>query len=97
MTKSYRIVRIAHWLFLVFAYVFGIVVQGILAGLVPLVTGGEPIPLVAGVTIPARVLGAINIFISAPVTFLIFHAFASLIRLALEIRERVEKISGSTG
>ncbi len=97
MGKSYQIVRVARWVLLVLAYLFGIGLQGVLAGVVPLVMGGEPVPLVTGISVPARVLGAVNLFLSAPVTFIMFHAFASLIQLLLDIRDRMERIGPSGG
>ena len=91
MNKSYRILKIAQWMFLIFAYLFGIVLQGIMAGLVVLVTGGEPVELITGVSLPARVVGALNLFVSAPITFIVFHAFASLIHLLLDLHARSQK------
>lgn len=95
--KSYRILKIAYWMFLVFAYGFGIVVQGVFAGLIPLIMGGDPVTLINGVGLPARAVGAISLFVSAPIAFIMFHAFASGIKLLLDIHARLDRVSSSTG
>jgi hypothetical protein len=95
MKKPYLILRIAHWIFLVFAYLYGVVIFGVVAGVIPLVVGGAAIPLVPGMagspTLPARAAGAVSLFVSAPVAFIVFHAIASSLRLLIEIREQVGK------
>ena len=93
MKKPYGILRLTRWVFLVLAYGFGIVLQGIVAGLVVLVIGGDPIEILPGAPLPARAIGALNLFISAPISFLVFHGIASAIHLLLDIRERLEKAS----
>ena len=99
MKKPYLILRLAHWIFVVLAYLFGVVLFGIVAGLIPLLIGGEPVPLVPFVPdspeVPARVEGAINLLIRAPLIFILLHAAASTIRLLLDIRARVEHRSAS--
>ena len=85
----YQLLRIARWVFLVLAWLFG-GLNLIVAGLIPLVMGGEPIPILAdGSAIPARLFGVLSIFVSAPMAFLLFYLPSGVIKLLLEIRERL--------
>ena len=93
--KPFLFLRVTHWVLLVSAYLIGIVIQGILGGLVVLIIGGNPVPVLPfdpnSPTIPARVAGALNLFVQAPLTFIVIHGFASAIRALLEVHERVTK------
>jgi len=96
MSKPYRFVRFAHWILIGFAYVFGVLLQGILGGLVSLVMGGTPVELLPGATVPVRLLATYNLLIGAPITFIVFHGLASALRLLLDLQEQVSKTSRST-
>ena len=88
MTKSYRVLRIARWAFLVMAYLVA-ATNLVVTGLIPLLTGGDPIPvLVDGPAIPARLFGLMNIVISAPLGFLFFYTPSGIIQLLLETHDR---------
>ncbi len=93
MATSYRLLRISRWAWIGFAYYFGIVVVGILSGIVPLVMGGEPVtlPMPDGPAIPARLFGAINLFLNAPLSFIILHGIGSLMQAVVEMRDRLDK------
>ena len=94
--KPYMLLRMSRWVWIGLAYYFGIVVIGILSGAVPLVMGGDPVPVLPmadSPTVPARIFGALNLFISAPLSLVILHGIGSLIHVVLEIRDRV----GGTG
>jgi hypothetical protein len=98
MAKSYRILRIARWVFMGFAYYLGVLVLGVLSGVVPLLVGGEPVPVLPipdSPTIPARAAGAVNLFLSAPISFFILHGLGSLIHAVLEIRDHLTGRSGA--
>ena len=87
MTKPYRVLRIAHWALLVLAYGFS-ALNLVLAGVIPLVFGGEPIPILAdGTAIPARLFGLLSILISAPLSFLLFYVPSGVIRLLLDLSD----------
>ena len=93
MSKSYRLLRMSRWVFIGLAYYFGVVVIGVLSGLLPLIVGGDPVPVLPvadSPTISARLFGALNLFLSAPISFLALHAAGSLIHLCLDIRDRLE-------
>ena len=95
MKKPYGILRVARWVLLGLACLFG-GLNLIFAGLVPLVMGGDPIPVLAdGTAIPARLFGFLSIVISAPLAFLFFYVPSGLIRLALELVDRVPARSPS--
>lgn len=90
--KPYALLRVSRWVWIGLAYYFGVVVIGILSGLIPLVMGGEALPVLPvadSPMIPARVFGALNLFISAPISFVVLHGIGSLIHAVLEIRQRM--------
>ena len=90
--KPYALLRISRWVWIGLAYYFGVVVIGILSGAVPLIMGGESVPVLPvadSPMIPARVFGALNLLVSAPISFVILHGIGSLIHVVVEIRERV--------
>ena len=90
--KPYMLLRISRWVWIGLAYYFGIVVIGVLSGAVPLVMGGDSVPVLPvadSPMIPARVFGALNLFVSAPISFVILHGIGSLIQAVVEIRERM--------
>ena len=90
--KPYMLLRMSRWVWIGLAYYFGIVVIGILSGAVPLVMGGDPVPVLPmadSPTVPARIFGALNLFISAPLSFIVLHGIGSLIRAIVEIRDRM--------
>ena len=89
MAKPYRVLRVARVVLLVLAYLTS-VSSLVFAGFGLLIAGGAPVPLFAdGPSIPARLLGLWNILISAPLTFLLFYIPSGVIRLLLEIKERL--------
>lgn len=95
MKKPYLLLRAARWVLLVLAYLFG-GLNLIFAGLVPLVIGGDPIPILQdGTAIPARLFGFLSIVLSAPLAFLFFYVPSGLIRLALELSERAGHVPSS--
>jgi hypothetical protein len=88
MAKPYQLLRVTRVVLLVLAYVSGLS-NLIFAGLLPLVTGGEPVPLfLDGPMIPVRVLGLLNILITAPLLFVIFYVPSGMIQLLLELRDQ---------
>ncbi len=91
--KPYLVLRVSRWALLAMAYLFG-GLNLIFAGLVPLVMGGDPIPVLAdGTAIPARLFGLLSVLISAPLAFLFFYVPSGLIRLGLELAERLPRPS----
>lgn len=89
MTKPYQLLRVARIVLLVLAYVSG-VSNLIFAGFLPLVMGGEPVPLfLDGPAIPVRGLGLLNIFITAPLLFVMFYVPSAVIHLLLDIRSQL--------
>jgi hypothetical protein len=87
MAKPYRLLRIIRVVLLVLAYLAGIS-NLIFAGLVPLIMGGEPVPLfVDAPPIPVRALALLNIFITAPLSFMLFYVPSGVIHLLLSLRE----------
>ena len=90
--KPYMLLRMSRWVWIGLAYYFGIVVIGILSGAVPLIMGGDSVPVLPmadSPTIPARLFGALNLFISAPLSFVLLHGIGSLIHAILELRDRM--------
>ena len=87
MRKSYPMLRAARWVLLVLAYFFG-GLNLIFTGLLPLLIGGEPIPILAdGTTMPARLFGLLSIVISAPISFLLFYVPSGVIHLLLKLSD----------
>ena len=93
MAKPYQLLRVTRIVLLVLAYVSG-VANLIFAGFLPLVMGGEPVPLfLDGPVISVRVLGILNILITAPLLFVVFYVPSGIIHLLLELRG---KLGGSS-
>ena len=93
MAKTYRLLRISRWAWIGLAYYFGIVLVGVFGGLVPLIMGGEPVtlPVPDSPPISARFFGAVNLFLNAPLFFIILHGIVSLMQAVVEIRDRLDK------
>ena len=90
MAKPYQLLRVTRVVLLVLAYVSGIS-NMVLAGLVPLVMGGDPVPLfLEGPAVPVRVLGILNILITAPLLFVMFYVPSGIIHLLLELPGKPE-------
>jgi len=88
MAKPYQLLRVSRIVLLVLAYVSG-VLNLVFAGLWPLVMGGDPVPLfLDGPAVPARLLGLLNIVITAPLLFVVFYVPSGMIRVLLELRDR---------
>jgi len=82
MAQPYKFLHVSATVFKVLAWV-SLALQ-VITGLVLLVTGGEPI-VIAGVELPARLVGLLN-FVAAGLYFFSFWLMSSLIKLLLEIR-----------
>lgn len=83
MAKPYQLLRVSRLVLLGLAYLSG-VSNLVFAGLLPLVMGGDPVPLfLDGPAISMRVLGLLNIFITAPLLFVMFYVPSGLIHLLL--------------
>ena len=74
-------------IFKVLAWVSLIIQAGV--GLVVLVVGGQPVPIV-GVEVPARVVGILNC-IAGLIYFFVLLLVSKMIRLLLDIHEHVVK------
>ncbi|MDP3703292.1 MAG: hypothetical protein Q8R78_02775 [Candidatus Omnitrophota bacterium] len=89
MAKPYQLLRVTRIVLLVLAYLSG-ASNLVFAGLLPLVMGGDPVPLfLDGPAISVRVLGILNIFITAPLLFVIFYVPSGMIRVLLELRDQL--------
>lgn len=88
--EPYQVLRVARWVFLVMAYLVA-GVNLIFAGIIPLFAGGDPVPLLTGEEVPARLFGLMNIVLGAPLGFLFFYLPSGLIHLLLDIRGRLTK------
>ena len=83
MAKPYQLLRVTRVVLLVLAYVSGIS-NMVLAGFVPLVMGGDPVPLfLEGPAVPVRILGLLNLLITAPLLFMMFYVPSGIIHLLL--------------
>ena len=83
MAKPYQLLRITRVVLLVLAYVSG-VSNVVFAGLLPLVMGGDPVSLfVDGPALSVRLLGFLNIIITAPLLFVMFYVPSGIIHLLL--------------
>ena len=85
MAQSYRFLRVGVTVFKVLAWVT-VAVQ-VVTGLILIVNGGEPV-LIGGVEIPARLVGVLN-FVAAGMYFFSLWLMSSLLRLLLDIRDRL--------
>ena len=85
MAQPYQVLKIGRVVLLALAYlVAGI---NLIAGVMLLVTGGEPIPVgELGPEIPARLFGVIGILISTPLSFVLLYLPSGMIHLLLDLR-----------
>ena len=86
MKKPYRFVHAGVIVFKVLAWV-SLALQ-VMAGLILLVVGGEPVPVGVGVEIPARLIGVLH-FVAAAVYSYLFMLMSQLLKLFLEIGGKV--------
>ena len=85
MAQPYKFLRVSVTVFKVLAWVT-VAVQ-VVTGLILIVTGGEPV-LIGGIEIPARLVGVLN-FVAAGLYFFSLWLMSSLLRLLLDIRDRL--------
>lgn len=85
MARPHQFLRSSVLAFRILAWVV-LTVQAV-TGLILVIAGGEPVFL-GSLDIPARVLGMLN-FVAAGLYFFFLWLIGSLIRLLLEIRERL--------
>ena len=85
MAQSYKFLRVSTVAFKVLAWV-SLALQ-VVTGVILLVVGGEPVSI-GGIGVPARVVGVLN-FAQAGMSFFLLWLMANLIRLWLDIRERL--------
>lgn len=85
MVHTYRFLRVSVTVFKVLAWVT-VAVQ-VITGLILIVTGGAPV-LIGGVEIPARLVGVLY-FVAAAVYCFSLWLMSSLLRLLLDIRDRL--------
>ncbi|MBI4322856.1 MAG: hypothetical protein HY596_01125 [Candidatus Omnitrophica bacterium] len=85
MAQSYKFLRASTVVFKVLAWV-SLVLQ-VVTGVILLVVGGEPVAI-GGIGVPARVVGVLN-FVVAGMYFFSLWLMANLIRLWLDIRDRL--------
>ena len=83
--KPYHFLRVSVTVFKVLAWV-AFVFQAV-TGLILVIVGGEPVFL-GGIELPARVVGILN-FVAAGIYVFSLWLIASLVRLLLDIRERL--------
>ena len=79
-----KVFKVLAWLSLVIQIALGVAL---------LVMGGDPIDVV-GVPVPARVIGVLDC-VAAGIYFFVLYLIASVIRLLLDLRERVNRLSGA--
>ena len=85
MPQPYKFLRVSATVFKVLAWValgFQVV-----TGLILVIVGGEPV-FIGGVELPARLVGVLN-FVAAGMYFFSLWLMSSLIRLLLDIRQRL--------
>jgi hypothetical protein len=85
MASSYPFLRTSIVIFKVLAWL-SLAVQAI-TGLILLIGGGDPV-LIGGLEVPARLVGVLN-FVAAAVYFFSLWLMANLLRLLLDIRDRL--------
>ena len=61
-------------------------------GIAVLVMGGEPIPIFTWLDVPARVIGVVTCLLGG-LYFFLCYLIASVIRLLLDLREQVNRLS----
>ena len=87
MKRGEKFLRAGVVVFKVLAWL-SLVLQ-VLVGLSLLIGGGEAVPI-GGVDVPARLVGILNC-IAGAIYFFMLLLVANVIRLLLDIRERLEK------
>ena len=87
MSPSSKFLRIGARVFVVLAWVSLVVQVGV--GVFILAVGGDPV-MFAGVDVPARLLGLLNC-IGGAVYFFLLLLISHVLRVLLEIRQRLEK------
>ena len=65
----------------------------VIVGMILLVSGGPAVPI-GGVDVPARVVGIMNC-VAGALYFFMLSLVAHVIRLLLDLRGRLEKLTGS--
>ena len=85
MTQPYKFLQVSITVFKVLAWVT-VAVQ-VVTGLMLIISGGDPV-LIGGAEIPARLVGVLN-FVAAGVYFFSLWLMSSLLRLLVDIRERL--------
>ena len=89
MKQEYPLLQVGVTVFKVLAWL-SLVIQAIL-GMVLLATGGAPVS-VGGFDVPARIVGLLNC-VAAGIYFFMLSLVAQVLRLVLELREQVGKLS----
>ena len=87
--KGVGMVKVGVTIFQVLAWI-SLVVQ-VAVGAILLISGGPDVPI-GGVDVPARVVGLLN-FIAGGIYFFLMLLTANVLRLVLEIHERVTRTS----
>ena len=90
MAQPYKFLRVSAVVFKVLAWV-SLVLQ-VVTGLILLVGGGQPVTI-GGVNVPARAVGVLNFLVAAGYFFSLW-LMANLIRLWLDIRDRLPSGQG---
>ena len=85
MAQPYRFVRVSVTIFKVLAWVSAAV--QVATGVILIVNGGDPV-FIGGAEIPARLLGVLN-FLAAAVYFFSLWLMSSVLKLLLDIRNRL--------
>ena len=85
MAQPYKFLRASVTVFKVLAWVT-LAVQ-VVTGLILIVTGGDPV-LISGLEVPARLVGVLN-FVAAGVYFFSLWLMSALVRLLLDVRDRL--------
>ena len=83
--QPYKFLRVSVTVFKVLAWLA--VVFQVATGFILLIGGGDPL-LIGGIELPARLVGILN-FVAAAVYFFSFWLMSSVLRLLLDIRERL--------
>lgn len=85
MAQPYKFLRVSITIFKVLAWLSAVLQVGV--GLYLVVAGGAPV-LVAGVDVPARVVGLLN-FVAAAMYWFSFWLMSAVLRVVLDIRDRL--------
>ena len=89
MNDSQKFLGASAVVFRVLAWV-SLVIQAVV-GVIVLATGGEPVNL-GGLDVPARAIGLLNC-VAGVLYFFLFYLISHAIRVVLEIRRQVAKLS----